>query len=148
MRKGGREEEGKQEREEKKKEDKGGETGGRGEWKGSTEELCKHLPRPSPLQFSTLINSVKALEEDPVACANSRWPQGCREVTFDLKATVWHQALLSGEVCERLHRHCPNAARRKTSWQSPTPTPGSREWTETILSAGRYPTTGVGKNLV
>lgn len=72
MRKGGREEEGKQEREEKKEEDKGGETGGRGEWKGSTEELCKHLPHPPPLQFSTLINSVKALEEDPVACANSR----------------------------------------------------------------------------
>ena len=36
------------------------------------EEQSKHPLYPPPLQFSALIHAIKALEEDPVACTNSR----------------------------------------------------------------------------
>lgn len=50
----------------------GRERKGRGKWKGEYGRIVQTPSAPSPLQFSTHINSVKALEEDPVACKNSR----------------------------------------------------------------------------
>lgn len=44
------------------------------------------------------------------------------------------QVLLSGEVCQRLHRQWPEGRKAGSS-------PGSREWGEVIPSAGKYPGT-------
>lgn len=76
-RKGGREQQEEKRNGERRREERKGygqiEKGrGRGEWKGEYGRIVQTPSAPSPLQFSTHINSEKAVEEDPVACKNSR----------------------------------------------------------------------------
>lgn len=131
---------GKEERR-KKRIREGRERKGRGKW--NMEELCKHLLPPPRSQFSTHINSVKALEEDPVACKNSRWPQGCREVT------LWTEShYVTSRLQGKYAKGWVNTVQMlpERGWASSSP--GSGEQMERLLSTGRGPSTEVGRNMM